>query len=156
MTRIFYLASVLCTLLLMLVSTAATPYVGGFELRAERPAADGAIMMVHTFGCDQPARAQVSGTAEGLVAGKRQSIPLKLQATDKGVYTVEWERPKEGDWVLTFTGEYRGHTSSLLVTIDEEGQAVLPEPDRWGRRIQPIQRNLTAADVAYALNQHKG
>lgn len=154
MTRISYLVATLCALLLMLVSTAATTDKGGFELRAERPASDDALLMVHTYGCDEPARAKVTGTAEGQVAGQRQSVPLKLNATAEGVYAVTWESPAGGDWVLTFTGTYRGHTSSLLVTIDEERQAVLPEPDRWGRRIQPIQRNLTDADIERALKQY--
>jgi hypothetical protein len=158
MTRISYLVATLCALLLMFVSTAATTDRGGFELRAERPASDDAVLMVHTYGCAQPARAKVTGTAEGWVAGQRQSVPLKLNATAKGVYAVTWQPPAEGDWVLTLTGTYRGHTSSLLVTIDDEGQAVLPEPDRWGRRIQPIQRNLTDADIerALKLGKYKG
>ncbi|HMB93450.1 MAG TPA: hypothetical protein VKP65_21540 [Rhodothermales bacterium] len=155
MTRVPYLVSTLCVLLLMFVSTAATTNRGGFELRAEHPAADNAILMVHTYGCDQPARAKVTGTAEGRVAGKRQSIPLKLKATATGVYAVEWEQPAEGDWVLTLRGAYRGHISSLLVTIDDKGQAVLPEPDQWGRRIEPLRRNLTDADIERALKQHK-
>lgn len=155
MTRIPYVAT-LCALLLMLVSVAATTDQGGFELRAEHPAVDGAVLMVHTYGCDEPARAKVTGTAEGLVAGQRQSVPLNLKATAKGVYAVTWEPPAEGDWVLTLTGTYRGHISSLLVTIDDEGHAVLPAPDKWGRRIEPLRRNLTDADVARALKQHKG
>jgi hypothetical protein len=149
MTRI---SSLLSTLLLMLVSTAATG-IGGFELRAEHPASDDAILMVHTYGCAQPAHAKVTGTAEGLVAGQRLSVPLTLKATVEGVYAIEWQPPGEGTWVLAFTGTYRGHVSSLLVNLNKEGQAVLPEPDAWGRHIEPLRRNLTDADVERALKQ---
>lgn len=154
MTRIFSLVSAMCALLLMLVSTAATG-IGGFELRAERPASDDAVLVVHTYGCAQPARAKVTGTAEGLVAGKRLSVPLTLKATAKGVYAIAWQQPDEGTWVLALTGTYRGHISSLLVNINDEGQAVLPEPDARGRRIEPLPRNLTDADVERALKQEK-
>lgn len=152
MTRFSYFTSLLAALLLLFVSTAATDR-GGFELRAERPASDGTVLVVHTYGCDQPSRAKLIGTAEGLVAGQRQSIPLKLKATAKGVYAIAWQPPAEGTWVLAVTGTYRGQVSSLLVNINEEGQAVLPAPNKRGLHIEPLRRNLTAADVQRALKQ---
>lgn len=151
MTRFHVLLSLSCAVLLV-VGTAATS-AGGFELRAEQPATDGAVLVVRAFGCHQPEQAKVTGTAEGLVDGTRRSVPVTLKATGKGVYDVVWEQPTEGTWVLALTGTYRGQVSSLLVEVDDQGQAVLPAPDASGRRIQPLQRSLTTADVEHALNR---
>ncbi|MEZ4699078.1 MAG: hypothetical protein R2834_02010 [Rhodothermales bacterium] len=139
-------------LLLLFVGTAAAPQ-GGFEVRAERPAVDGAVLMVYMFGCDEPQRATVVGMAEGQVDGVRQSRPLTLQARSAGVYDVVWERPAEGEWVLTFTATYHEHLSSLVVPIDDQGVAQLPEADRYGRRFEPIRRELTSADISQALER---
>jgi hypothetical protein len=139
--------------LLLLVATAARP-IGGFEMRAERPTADGSVLMVFTFGCDEPQKATVTGTAEAMIDGERRTVPLTLKPRSvEGMYDVIWTKPAEGDWLLTVSGNYRGYVSSLIIPIDDSGAARLPEPDEYGRRIEPIRRALTAADIRSALEK---
>ena len=152
MIHIRHAMFLICTILLLTAGTAATNS-GGFELRAEQPTAQNATLVVWAFGCHKPEEAKISGTAEGIVDGVRRSIPLTLVSSAKGVYDVSWERPLEGDWVFAFTGVYLGNVSSLIVEIDGQGQAVLPEADRYGRRVQPLRREITAADVNLALQK---
>jgi hypothetical protein len=65
-----------------------------------------------------PATHDVVGTAEGLVAGARKSIPLRLDATSQpGVFAVTRQWPSEGTWLLRIS---LGNTSAL-VTIDRSG-----------------------------------
>src|SRR5205809_8116646 len=63
--------------------------------------AKAAAFVFRTEGCAEPARSQVSGTAEGLVNGARRTVPLKVMATSKpGVYAVHRRWPAEGEWVV--------------------------------------------------------
>ena len=153
MSRIKRVASLVGAAIILVIGTATTNW-GGFELRVEQPVSGNAVLVVEAFGCHQPEQARIEGTAEGLVDGARQSLPLTLESRADGVYDVMWEQPEEGMWVLAFTGTYRGHVSSLLVEVNDQGQVELPEPDRYGRRVEPLQRSLTLADVELALKRH--
>jgi len=101
------------TTLIVLLS-ASTALAGGFGLTVQlpgggtNPKAPDAVLLVTPDGCFGPG-ATVSGAAEGLVNGKRQSVPLRLtavQTNEAGVTTFAVRRqwPKEGAWLLSFTG----------------------------------------------------
>jgi len=137
---------------LLAVGTAAT-FQGGFYLRAEYPTQAGSVLAIQAKGCERPENARVIGAAEGLVDGVRQTLPITLTSRSKGLYEIAWERPEDGDWVLTLTGTYRGAVSSLIVPVAADGKVRLPEPDRYGTRIEPVHRTLTAADINSALEK---
>jgi len=60
----------------------------------------------------------MSGTAYGLVDGKRQTIPLEFGVTNRpGVFSVRRSWPAEGAWVLRVSVL----TTSALLTLDREG-----------------------------------
>ncbi len=64
-----------------------------------------AAFVFRTEGCADPAKAQISGTAEGLVKGARRSVALKVAAMSKpGVYAVYQTWPPEGEWVVSLKG----------------------------------------------------
>ncbi|MFQ5572412.1 MAG: hypothetical protein ACE5G0_22285 [Rhodothermales bacterium] len=154
MHRFFKVSWLGAVLLAALCIAAAMP--GGFQLRVDVPkdASSDVVLLVRTYGCNQPAKAKVSGTAEGMVDGKRQSVPLKLKAVAKGVYSIEQQWADEGTWVLAFTGTYRGRVTSTLVTLGTNGKVAMKKtaagqtPDA---RFFP--RKLSAGDIESAL-QH--
>jgi hypothetical protein len=65
-----------------------------------------AILAVRAVVCDDLANVQVSGTAEGVINGARQSVPLTLTQVDKAeaVYVVSYQWPENGSWVLHLKG----------------------------------------------------
>ncbi len=80
----------LCTL--ALVASAAIAYTETFRLEVGPPVAagpqfktKGALFAARPRGCTDLTAVQMTGTAEGLVAGTHQSVPLKLVALADGV-----------------------------------------------------------------------
>ena len=75
---------------------------GGFYIAVEAPTSStdpqlkDAILLVRPYGCHKPTDAAMSATAEGLVDGRRHSIPLQLRLASTGVYAGERQRPAAG------------------------------------------------------------
>lgn len=97
---------------------------GGFWLTLGNPAASAeaeamrAVVTVMPTGCHNPAEAKVTAAAEGIVNGKRTTIPVKLTPLGRpGFYAVARQWPVEGKWVLRLVGEYNGATTSALVPL---------------------------------------
>jgi hypothetical protein len=98
-------------------------FAGGFWITFGNPEASpeakskNAALIVKPTGCHNPQQALVTGTAEGLVNGKRQSIALKLiPLSDPGTYVVQKTWPSEGTWVLSFTAaEGESRTGAIAV-----------------------------------------
>src|SRR5258706_16261945 len=64
-----------------------------------------AAFVFRTEGCAEPAKSQISGTAEGLVKGTRRSVALKVMPMSKpGLYAVYQSWPPEGVWVVNLKG----------------------------------------------------
>lgn len=142
--------------LLLIVTCAAATMAGGFELRAEAPQAgtaySDAALIVRAFGCHQPSRAKVTGTAEGLVEGERRSVPLTMKSVDKGVWAVEAQWPAEGTWVLAFSGTYRNQFSSVLVEVGADGNVAM-QKNGHKPQAQILHRKLSTRDVESALER---
>jgi hypothetical protein len=155
-------ATILFAALLALAGTASV-FAGGFQLAVE--AADGAktgskdaALIVRTFGCHQPADANVTVMAEGMVDGRRQSLPVELKADAKGVYSIRQQWPAEGKWVLVLTGNYNGLTSTVFVELGERGRVYADTRlDAWekdGTHARGLRRKPTAGDVEAALKSN--
>ena len=85
------------------------------------PTTRGAAFLVHAYHHENPARFPATGSAEGLVEGKRQSIPLEFTATSRpGVYAVKQQWPASGSWILAISLN-AGETPSLLVELGPNG-----------------------------------
>ena len=117
----------------------------------------GAFFLVHTYHHGTPMQFPLTGRAEGLVNGRRQTVQLEISATDKpGVYAVRYRPVSEGAWVLVFNlGRGEDGSAGMLVTIGKQGQVASVEvPSRTaegGRWIIP--RGITNDDVTRALQQ---
>ena len=138
-----------------LLTLAAPAFAGGFWIEIEAPTAhdgemNGAAVLVRTVGCHQPWDAAVSARAEGIVNGKRQTIPLELTRTSKGVYAIKQQWPSKGAWVVAVTSEYNGFTSSALVEMGTDGRVRVTKENRLASRV--VQRRLTAQEVDAALS----
>jgi hypothetical protein len=81
-----------------------------------------AAFVFRTNGCGEPAKPQISGTAEGLVKGARRSVVLKVMAASKpGVYAVFQNWPAEGDWVVNLRGACESESAGAIVPIGPKG-----------------------------------
>jgi hypothetical protein len=81
-----------------------------------------AAFVFRTEGCANPAKAQISGTAEGIVRGARRSLALKVLATSKpGVYAVDQNWLAEGAWVVNLKGSCDNANAGALVPIGPRG-----------------------------------
>lgn len=115
------------------------PIAAGISKSKDLKKTDGkkAVLAVRALVCDDLARVQISGTAEGLVNGARQSLPLALTEVDKGeaIYFVAQQWPDEGTWVLHLKGSCSNPKAeaSTLVAVSKgafirEKSEVLREP----------------------------
>jgi hypothetical protein len=81
-----------------------------------------AAFVFRTEGCADPAKPQISGTAEGLVNGVRRSMALKLVETSRpGVYAVNQIWPAEGEWVVALKGTCADAITGAIVPIGPNG-----------------------------------
>lgn len=104
-----------------------------------------AAFVFRTDGCGDPAKAQVSATAEGLVNGRRRSVALTIAATSKpGVYAVNQNWPPEGAWLVNLKGACDGANAGALVPIGPRGFI------RESAKFFP--RPATSAEIEASLN----
>ena len=82
---------------------AAAPSFGPPWISIETPpnpydaASRGAFLVVHTFHHGDLVASGVTGTAEGIVAGSRRSVPLAFDTTSrKGSYALRKQWPSDG------------------------------------------------------------
>src|SRR5690348_16295328 len=84
--------------------------------------AKGAAFVFRTEGCAEPAKSQITGTAEGLVKGARRSVALKVLAMSKpGVYAVYQMWPAEGIWVVSLKGLCADMSAGAVIPIGPKG-----------------------------------
>jgi hypothetical protein len=73
-------------------------------------------------GCADPAKAQITGTAEGILNGARRSVVLKVTPASKpGVYAVEQQWPAEGQWVVSLRGACAGENAGAIIPFGPKG-----------------------------------
>ena len=148
----------LCALALVLLSTLApASLAGGFYLEIERPSsADPAmkdvVLVARPYGCHKPEDAQLTATAEGIVNGKRVSVPVQFTQPSKGVFTLKKQWGADGVWVLAISAEYNKVIRSVVVELGAKGN--LPnyfDANGKGFTTHAVQRRLTPAEVDAAL-----
>jgi hypothetical protein len=75
-----------------------------------------AFLTVRTYHHGQIIAKTVTGTAEGVVNGKRQSMKLDIRpGSQPGMYVVRWERPGVGRWVLVINSGTQGIVDATAV-----------------------------------------
>ncbi len=123
------------------------------QLTVERPgsgsAPDSTFVLIHASRGCQSGKLTVTGTAEGLIAGARRSIPLEMVATGtEGLYLVRRQWPREGVWVLHLVARVGEGSSAALVGVNASGEIVTVRQQDPSRRVYPT---LTDVDVERML-----
>ena len=106
---------------------AAPLFAGALTLEVADPNANPdaqakhAAVMVRTTACNSPEKTSVIATAEGIVAGKRQTIPLQVIALSApGVFAVTRRWPREGVWTVRFVAtnpDYKNYATGVVVPM---------------------------------------
>jgi hypothetical protein len=116
------------TLFLGMVMLAGQLLAGAFVLQLGNPEANAearkanAVVVIQAAGCHDPATAEITATATGLVDGKRQTIPLKVtKLSGAGMFALTQQWPKEGRWVIEIVGMNPGQFTNTLVTAGPGG-----------------------------------
>lgn len=148
-------------LALLAATLAATPaHAGPPWISAEYPSnpheasTRGAFFLIHTYHHGTPISSMLSGTAEGIVNGRRQTVKLEIVETGKpGVYAVRYQPAGQGVWVLAINMGTGEGAAGMLATIGKNGElgsvqvpSTTAEGGRW-----VIPRAVTAQDVNSAL-----
>ena len=106
-------------------------------------------MAVRAENCADPAKAQITGTAEGIVDGARRSVPLRIvRGATAGSFAVSHDWPSQGAWVVNLTGHCGNSTASAVVPFGPNGFL------REGSKFFP--RAATAAEVESILTTLAG
>lgn len=141
--------------LVIALCSAALAFADGFTFNIGVPVAAQdfrakmATFVFRTQGCADPAKAQISGTAEGIVQGGRQSVPLKVMPMSKpGVYAVYQTWGAEGQWLVNLKGTCNEATAGAIIPIGPKGFI------RESAKFFP--RTATEAEIETSLNALKG
>ena len=93
---------------------------GGANAKVSGPMKDGRYF-VHTYACSDPAALKVTAWAEGLVNGKRQTVPIRIEKTrEKGVYSFARTWPESGTWAIRMALG-NAHAPVTITALDEHG-----------------------------------
>ena len=113
---------------LLLVALSSRLFAGGFWLQLGNPEASGearkagAVVTIKAVGCHDPATAQVTATAIGVVDGRRQTIALKVTPLPgAGMFALSQQWPKEGRWVIELTGRNGEQFTNTLIAAGPGG-----------------------------------
>lgn len=107
---------------------AAPVFAGALTLQADDPTASPeaiakqAIVVAHTTACVSPEKTVITATAEGIVDGKRISMPLKvIRLSQAGSFAVTRQWPTAGAWVVKMVAtnpDYKNYATSIVVPAE--------------------------------------
>jgi len=111
--------------------------------------ASGAVAVARITSCVHPGKIVMSATAEGVVDGKRQSIPLRLVPLKQGEkYAVMRSWPEKGSWVVKIVLTHPEYDYSPAVIVPVRKGDV-----DWAG-VQHFRRVPSEQDVASVLSQN--
>jgi hypothetical protein len=156
----------LCLAATMTLALATTASAGPPWISIELPtnphhaSTRNATLLVRAYHHSTALKAPLTGVAEGIVDGRRVSLPLELRATNQpGVYALTTPLPSGGTWIMAITvSESSDATATALVTVDPRGRIVaidVPSTTRDGWKVPSrvdagdVEAALRAAHVAY-------
>ena len=138
------------------VALSGPPWIAiEYPVNPHDPNTRGAFMTVRTYHHGDLTAFEISGTAEGLVNGKRESARLDIRRLPQaGTYAVRWQKPANGSWAIVISTTRDGqHMASALVDIDASGRvasvSVPSNPIENGRWQVP--RRVSSSELEAAL-----
>jgi hypothetical protein len=135
---------------------AGPPWIGiEYPVNPHDPNTRNAFLTVRTYHHGDLMAYDISGTAEGLVNGKRTSAKLDIRRLPQaGTYAVYWKKPASGSWALVVSTTRDGHhMASALVDVDTQGRVAsvtVPSDPIDGGRWQ-VPRKVAAQEIEAAL-----
>lgn len=108
---------------------AAPLFAGALLLQVGNPAANPealekhAVLVARITACHSPEKTTVTATAEGMINGVRQTIPLKVvPLSTAGTFAVTHEWPDQGTWAVKMIAtnpDYKDYATSVVVPIEK-------------------------------------
>ena len=144
------------TLVVSTVALSGPPWIAvEYPVNPHDPNTRGAFMTVRTYHHGDLTAFEISGSAEGLVDGKRQSAKLDIRRLPQaGTYAVRWQKPANGSWALVVSTTRDGqHMASALIDVDASGRVAsvsVPSRPIEGGRWQ-VPRQVAAGEIDAAL-----
>jgi MYXO-CTERM domain-containing protein len=144
----------------LVLFTASAAHAGPPWISIEMPAnphhasTRGAALMVRAYHHSTSLNMPVRGTAEGIVDGRRVSLPLDIAATNQpGVFALNSPLPKGGTWILAITAtQGEEATATALVTVDAAGRVVsVNVPSNRTRDGWTVPRRVEQREIESAL-----
>ena len=155
MIRKLAMAAVLSAVVVT-TAIAGPPWIAiEYPVNPHDPNTRGAFCTVRTYHHGDLMAFEISGTAEGLVNGKRQTARLDIRRLPQaGTYAVRWQKPAQGRWALVISTARDGHyMASALIDVDARGRvasvSVPSDPIEGGRWQVP--RKVASAEVEALL-----
>jgi hypothetical protein len=106
---------------------AAPLFAGALLLEVGNPAANPeaiekrAVVLARITACHSPEKTTVTASAEGVINGIRQTIPLKvISLSTAGTFAVTREWPEEGNWAVKMIAtnpDYKDYATAVVVPI---------------------------------------
>ena len=125
---------VLALAALLTVAFSTTASAGPPWITVEVRPFGASVLVVHTFHHGTPNPFQLSGSAEGLVNGRRESVPLRFEVLPEAsnAYGVVKTWSDSGVWVLNIeTAEVDHFAAATAVMIDRNGNATVSFPRKY-------------------------
>jgi hypothetical protein len=87
------------------------------------------VLAVRALVCSDLSNVQITGTAEGIRNGARQSVPLDLLEVNKAdaIYAVQYQWPEDGSWVLHLRGSCSNAKAEASTLVPMNKMAFLRE-----------------------------
>ena len=125
------------------------PVAAGTATKIVKNAKGKTVLAVRALVCNDLANVQITGTAEGIRNGGRQSVPLDLVEIDKGaaIYAVQYQWPEDGSWVLHLKGSCANPKSEASTLVPMNKMAFLRE------KTQVLDEQATKKQVEDALKE---
>ena len=125
------------------------PVAAGTATKVLKNAKGKTVLAVRALVCSDLANVRISGTAEGVVNGARQSVPLDLLEVDKAeaIYAVQYQWPDNGSWVLHLKGSCSNPKAEASTLVPMNKMAFLRD------RTQVLREPATKQQVEDAVKE---
>lgn len=113
----------------------------------------GAFLLVHSFHHGTAVGYIVTGTAEGIVNGERQSVKLEFAETRReGVYALKRTWPTDGTWTLVIkANQGPGDAATAVVELGADGDVMAIRVPTMQRNGWTVPAPVSLGDVDAAL-----
>ena len=145
---------------LALVASGAIAYADTFRLEVGPPVAagaqyktKGALFAARPRGCTDLSAVQMTGTAQGLVAGTHQSVQLKLVDLADGVRVVTYQWTTDGTWVVVLNAICSTPRETAAVIVRVSGFGIFSRDGMQVLDHTATPKEIDAALTAFARAQ---